>query len=49
MTHRFLRLRVILGTTGIALTVFALVAAGAAAWDAARGGRLPIMPWSAAR
>lgn len=49
MTHRSLRLCAILGTAGIVLTVCALAAAGAAAWDAAQGGRLPTMPWSAAR
>lgn len=49
MTHQSLRLCAILGTTGIALTVLALVAAGAAAWDAARSGRLPTLSWGPAR
>lgn len=49
MTHRSLRLCAILGTTGIALTVFALVAAGATAWDAARRGDLPALTWGPAR
>lgn len=46
MTHRSLRLCAILGTIGIAGTGCALALAGAAVWDAARGGRLITLSWS---
>ncbi|WP_196773968.1 hypothetical protein [Methylorubrum extorquens] len=49
MTHRSLRLCAILGTTGIAVMLCALAAAGSATWDAARRGDLITMPWSASR
>lgn len=43
MTHRSLHLCAILGTTGIALMLCVLAAAGSAAWDAARRGDLPVL------
>jgi hypothetical protein len=43
MTHRAFRLCAILGTTGVALTLCALAAAGSAAWDAARRGDLTVL------
>ncbi|CAO4142259.1 hypothetical protein [Methylorubrum extorquens] len=46
MTHRSLRLCVILGAVGITGTVCAVTLAGAALWDAARGGRLITLSWS---
>jgi hypothetical protein len=49
MTRRSLRLCATIGAFGIALMLCVLAAAGSAAWNAARRGDLPIMPWSASR
>lgn len=46
MTHRSLRLYAILGAVGIAGTTCGLTLAGAAVWNAARGGRLITLSWS---
>lgn len=43
MSQRALVLCAILGTTGIALMLCMLAAAGSAAWDAARRGALPVL------
>lgn len=43
MTHRPLRLCAILGTLGIALTMYALAFACGAVWQAARRGDLPVL------
>ena len=43
MTRRHHRICAILGTTGIAMMLCALAAAGSVAWDAARHGDLPVL------
>ncbi|MGE7153131.1 hypothetical protein ACQKJ1_05255 [Methylorubrum rhodesianum] len=49
MTHRSLRLCAILGAVGLSAFACATAMVGTSVWDAARGGRLVTMPWSAAR
>ena len=46
MSQRALRLCALLGPIGIAGMGCALALAGAAVWDAARGGRLITLTWS---